>query len=146
MLVDYYKEQKTFRAPLGKSPTIFIVDNDSGGKAVFKQAKEWLKKEVTGTEQYVKLFANLYIVPIPLAQDKSEGSIEDLFSSADIAKGFNGKPFDFSNNADRTKSADKATFAYDFVAKQAASLNWTGFYPLLSNISAVLADYEASLQ
>jgi hypothetical protein len=53
-----------------------------------------------------------------------------------------GKPFDFSDDCDRTVSADKAAFAYEFVAKRADELDWTGFHPLLENLCAVLTDYD----
>ncbi|VVD63077.1 RNA-directed DNA polymerase [Pandoraea pneumonica] len=140
----YHGELAKFKSPGGKQPVIFIVDNDSGGKTVFKVVKDTLKLTITGDESFVHLFANLYIVPVPLGNAK-ERSIEDLFSQVDIAKGLNGKPFDFSSESSSTTSVGKADFAYEFVAKQAKELDWAGFHPLLANIVSAMDDYAARL-
>ncbi|MGD7191001.1 retron Ec67 family RNA-directed DNA polymerase/endonuclease [Ralstonia pseudosolanacearum] len=138
----YHGELGKFKAPRGKQPVIFIVDNDSGGKKVFSVIKEVLKKNLTGEEPFVRLFSNLYIVPIPLGGNK-ERSIEQLFSDVDIAKGLNGKSFDFSADSSSTTSVGKVDFAYEFVAKQAKNIDWKGFHPLLQNIVAAIDDYAA---
>lgn len=141
LMRTYHKEFKKFKAPQGTSPVIFIVDNDKGGKAVFSTINTLLKITVSGLEPFVHLFGNLYVVPIPV-NGKKESSIEDLFSEADIKKGLEGKPFDFSKDGSNKDSVTKAGFAYDFVAKQAKDLDWTGFHPLLKNICAALSDYD----
>jgi RNA-directed DNA polymerase len=138
----YHKELAKFKAPLGRFPVIFIVDNDSGGKAVFNTAKDICKIVISGHEPFIRLFSNLYVVPIPFGGLK-ERSIEDLFSATDLSQGLNGKPFDFSKDADSGVSVGKLGFAYDFVAKKAKDLDWTGFHPLLHNICAALSDYDA---
>lgn len=137
----YHDEIKRFKASMGKSPVIFIVDNDKGGKSVYNVVKDLFKKSITGHEPFVHVFANVYIVPVPLEGQK-ERSIEDLFSKHDLAKGLNGKPFDFTDNADRNATVGKAEFAYEFVAKQAENLNWGGFQSLLENICAAMGDYD----
>ena len=143
LIRTYHKEIPKFKTPQGEFPVIFIVDNDSGGKTVYNAIKETLKITISGHEPFVRLFANLYIVPVPLGGQK-ERSIEDLFSAADISKGLNGKPFDFSKDADDDSTAGKVSFAYDFVAKKAKELDWNGFHPLLQNICAALSDYKTS--
>lgn len=137
----YHNEIRKFKGPMGKSPVIFIVDNDKGGKSVYNIAKDLLKKSITGHEPFVHVFANMYIVPVPL-EGKKKRSIEDLFSKHDLAKGLNGKPFDFSDEADRKTTVGKAEFAYEFVAKQAENLDWEGFQSLLRNICAAMDDYD----
>ncbi|VVE46918.1 retron Ec67 family RNA-directed DNA polymerase/endonuclease [Pandoraea anhela] len=136
----YHSELSKFKAPRGKQPVIFIVDNDSGGKTVFKVVKDTLKMTIIGTESFVHLFANLYVVPVPLGEDK-ERSIEGLFAPIDLAKGLNGKPFDFSSDSSSGTSVGKADFAYEFVAKHANELDWAGFHPLLENIVGAMDDY-----
>lgn len=140
----YHGELARFKAPRGKQAVIFIVDNDSGGKTVFKVVKDALKISITGEEPFVYLFANLYIVPVPLGGAK-ERSIEGLFSPADIAKGLDGKPFDFSAESSSATSVGKADFAYEFVAKRAKELDWAGFHPLLANVVGAMDDYAARL-
>lgn len=140
LILNYHAEYAKFRAPKGKFPVIFIVDNDSGGKDVFKKVKNIAK--VSGQEPFVRLFGNLYIVPVPLS-GAPEKCIEELFSPVDVAKGMDGKAFDFSKDSSDATSIGKAGFAYDFVAKQAKDLDWSGFHPLLENICAALNDYDA---
>ncbi|WP_080406195.1 retron Ec67 family RNA-directed DNA polymerase/endonuclease [Burkholderia ubonensis] len=140
LILNYHAEYTKFRAPKGKFPVIFIVDNDSGGKAVFNKVKHIAK--VSGHEPFVRLFGNLYIVPVPLV-GAAEKSIEELFAPADLAKGMDGRSFDFSKDSSDATSIGKAGFAYDFVAKQAKDLDWSGFHPLLQNICAALNDYDA---
>lgn len=139
LIINYHAEYAKFRSPKGQFPVIFIVDNDSGGKAVFSKVKNICK--VSGHEAFVRLFGNLYIVPVPLS-GAAEKSIEELFSPADIAKGMDGKIFDFSKDGSDATSIGKVGFAYDFVAKQAKNLDWSGFHPLLQNICAALDDYD----
>jgi hypothetical protein len=98
---------------------------------------------LSGHESFVRLFGNLYIVPVPL-NGAAEKSIEELFAPADVAKGKDGKTFDFSKDGSDATSIGKAGFAHDFVAKQAEDLDWSGFHPLLQNICAALNDYDAA--
>lgn len=142
LIVNYKSEISKFRAPKGKFPVIFVVDNDSGGKDVFNRVKNIMK--ITGHEPFVHLFGNLYIVPLPLCGAEKK-SIEDLFDPSDIAKGIDGKSFDFTKDSSDATSIGKPGFAYDFVAKQAENLEWRGFRPLLQNICAVLDNYAARI-
>lgn len=139
LILNYHAEYDKFRAPKGKFPVVFVVDNDSGGRDVFKKVKHIAK--VSGQEPFVRLFGNLYIVPVPLG-GTSDKCIEQLFSSSDVAKGMDGKAFDFSNDNGDATTIGKAGFAYDFVAKHAKDLDWSGFHPLLENICAALDDYD----
>jgi hypothetical protein len=68
----YHKDLKKFKAPIGAYPVIFIVDNDDGGKAVYKIIRDTLKIIISGNEPFIHLFANLYIVPLPLSGEKKE--------------------------------------------------------------------------
>lgn len=138
----YHKDLSNFKAPRGPHPVIFIVDDDSGGQTVFSAVKESFKIMVNASAPFTRIFANLYIVPVP-SGGKKNSSIEDLFSPVDIAKGLNGKPFDFTKDADPKISVGKDGFAYQFVAKKAKELDWTGFHPLLKNICDALSDYES---
>ncbi|RKF50874.1 hypothetical protein BCY88_01495 [Paraburkholderia fungorum] len=70
---------------------------------------------------------------------------EGLFSPLDLAKGHNGKTFDFSKDADSSTSVGKAPFAFEFVAPKAKELDWTGFHPLLANIIAAFDHYKGTM-
>lgn len=137
----YHKELPKFRADIGASPVIFIVDNDSGAKPVKSAISDTSKIAYTGSEPFVRIFANCYIVPIPLAGAK-ERSIEELFSAKDTGKQVGGRTFDFTKDGDTDTTLGKASFAYEYVAKQPEIVDWTGFVPLLQNIVAAIEDYN----
>jgi RNA-directed DNA polymerase len=137
----YLADHAKFKANRGRHPVLVIVDDDSGGKTVFKTIKDTFKLDVDSAKPFTRIFSNLYVIPV-FRPDMQETSIEDLFSKVDIAKGLNGKSFDFSKDADPTTTFGKEAFAYQFVAKNADQLDWTNFKPLLKNICAALEDYE----
>lgn len=138
----YHAEISRFRAPSGDHPVIFIVDNDKGGRVVYSIVKELLKIKISGEEAFVHLFANVYVVPVPLNGQK-DSCIEDLFSKSDIDKGLNGKIFDLNGDDGGGETYGKSKFAYDFVAKVAGELDWTGFHPLLSALVGAQAHYSS---
>ena len=140
LIRSYYKELPKFKAKPSSSPVIFIVDNDSGSKPVFKAVKDTTNITITGTESFVRIFNNCYVVPIPLNGEK-ERNIENLFSPHDLAHQINGKFFDFTKDGDDQHTLGKATFAYEYVAKKSENIDWSGFHPLLLNIEAAIADY-----
>lgn len=141
LIRSYHKDISRFKAPLGSHPVLFIVDNDDGGKPVFKTIKDLLKIEIDRSQPFTRIFSNVYIIPIS-REGHNESSIEDLFAPADIARGLNGKPFNFSKNSDPKTTCGKEQFAYHFVSKNANQLDWTGFKPLLQNMCAALTDYS----
>jgi RNA-directed DNA polymerase len=139
----YHKESKKFQSPCGDKPVVFIVDNDSGATEVLKAIKDCSGKPCDRDDPFIHVFENLYVVLVPRdGLDKRD--TEGLFSPADLAKGHNGKKFDFSKDADNSISVGKAQFAFEFVALKAKELDWTGFYPLLANISAAFDHYKGT--
>ncbi|WP_454901624.1 retron Ec67 family RNA-directed DNA polymerase/endonuclease [Variovorax gossypii] len=144
MIIAYKSELPKFRASPGHHPVIFIVDNDVAGKKVFSVAKENSHPKlthVTGDEPFVRVFANLYLVPIPKGK-KPETSIEDLFHEKDIPTSIDGKKLVFSNDND-SSLAGKADFAFKYVDQNADSIDWTGFHPLLKNICAAIDHHKS---
>lgn len=137
----YHKELPKFKAPAGTSPVIFVVDNDSGAKPVVSTIKDVTGIAIKGTEPFVRIFGNCYVVPIPL-NGKKERSIEDLFSPTDLGSQIDGKSFDFTKDGDSDETLGKATFAYEYVAKNSKNMDWSGFHPLLLNIEAAIKDYS----
>lgn len=142
LMRSYHKELRRFKVPPGNFPVIFIVDNDSGSRPVYKFIKDSLKIDVTGSEPFVNLFTNCYMVQVPL-HGKKESSIEDLFSPSDTGQLLEGKPFDFTKDGDDEFSWGKAKFAYEYVAQQSKSMDWTGFHQMLLNIEAAISHYAS---
>lgn len=138
----YYKESKKFQSPRGNEPVIFVVDNDSGANEILKAIKDCASKPCDRDDAFIHVFENLYVVLVPRNGPETRDT-EGLFSPLDLEKGLNGKKFDFSKDADKSTTVGKAPFAYEFVAPRAKELDWTGFHPLLANISAAFAHYQS---
>lgn len=141
LLKSYWAEYAKFKSKPGKNPVLFIIDNDSGGKAFYKTVTNTLKITIDTSQPFTRLFANVYVIPIS-APGKAESAIEDLFDQSDIKKGLDGRSFDFSKDADPTKTYGKEAFAYRFVAQKSSQLNWGGFTPLLQAVCDSLTDYS----
>ncbi|WP_347555633.1 retron Ec67 family RNA-directed DNA polymerase/endonuclease [Robbsia sp. KACC 23696] len=140
----YSEEAIKYQAPRGKNPVLFVVDNDSGKDTVISTIGSSLSKKVDRDSPFTHLFANAYLLLIP-RNGKANSSIEDLYATHDVAKGLNGKAFEFSNKKNHGKTVGKAPFAYEFVAKRAAELDWSGFKPLLQNIVSSIEAYGVKI-
>jgi len=143
LLMTYYNEQKKFKGPKGSCPIIFIVDNDSGGKVVLSKMKEIAEAKKYPhpyNDDFYHVFGNTYIVPVR-SLTKKFSSIEDLFTDEDKKKTVDGKPFDFSKSADGKLTAGKASFAYDYVAKNPKDVNFSGFMPLLKILRQIVVNH-----
>lgn len=144
LLLGYKAEISRFKANPGAHPVIFIVDNDHAGKKVFSAAVQISNPKIdniSGDEKYINIHDNIYIVPIPKVK-KPHTSIEDLFFDKDVPPLINGKPLIFSNDNEKG-TAGKADFAFEHVVKNAETIDWSGFYPLLNNICEAIEHRKA---
>ena len=87
---------------------------------------------------------NLYCVLTPRHQ-KNPSKIEDFFDSKTTGTLLGEKQFTADNNFDHTKYYGKALFAEQVVAKHANTIDFSGFVPLLTNVSAVIAEHSQSI-
>lgn len=117
LLQPYKSDYAKFKEPKKPShPVIIVVDDDSGGKVVFDRIKKIYSIEIDRSQPFTRFFSNMYVVPVVIP-GQPETSIEQLFSKKDLDKGFDGKPFDFSKDANPTTSSGKEALAYRVVAK-----------------------------
>lgn len=148
-LIKYYKEDliNKFRAPSPKHPVIMLIDNDSGADAVYGAIAGILKiQKPKGQKPFIHIYENLYVVPTPLGPNSKQTSIEDFFDEATLATKLNGKSFERKDSADNQHHYGKAAFARDVVAKNAATIDFSGFQPILERIEAVIKHYSARAQ
>ena len=141
----YSDDMKKFKAPGLHHPTIVLVDNDTGGHAVGGVVSTIIKKPVTWQEPFVHVTRNLYLTATPLIGGK-ESAIEDFFSVATLNTQLSGKSFQKDPPFDATKHYGKAIFAEEVVKKNAPTIDFTGFKPVLDNLAAILADYATKQQ
>jgi hypothetical protein len=80
----------------------------------------------------------------PLLNGAQESKIEDFFEPAVLATMIAGKEFDAANNIDTATHYGKKVFAYGVVRKNARSINFDGFRPLLTNLRATIDFHTAN--
>jgi len=143
-LIKYYNSDivQKFRAPPAKFPVILLIDNDSGADSVYGAIAGILNiQKPKGKKPFIHVYENLYVVPTPFGLDGEKTSIEDFFDQATRATQLNGKSFERKNDADNQHHYGKAAFARDVISKNASTINFDGFRPILDRIEAVMKDY-----
>lgn len=139
---NYLADVETkFRAPLGAHPVIMLIDNDSGANDIYSSVSNIAKKKVTGNEPFIHVNSNLYIVPTPKNPGETTSKIEEFFDAATLDMPFEGKKFNMEKGKDTATQFGKVVFAYKIVKKNAETINFDGFIPLLKNIEAAIADH-----
>lgn len=148
-LIKYYNADlvNKFRAPSPKYPVIILIDNDSGADAIYGAIAGILRiQKPKGQKPFIHVCENLYVVPTPFGPSSKKTSIEDFFDEATLATQLNGKSFERKNDADNQHHYGKAAFARDVVAKNAATIDFGGFQPILDRIESVIKHYSARTQ
>lgn len=140
-IADYSKEQTRFKALGEKFPVIVLFDNDSAAAPILKAISEVKKMKVESAEPFVHISGNLYALATPLLGGTKTSCIEDFFDASATKTTIDGKTFDPSKTADKTKTFDKVVFAHKVVVPQAATLNFTGFNQLLTNLTLLINDH-----
>jgi RNA-directed DNA polymerase len=141
---NYKKETENFGPGLAE-PVIVVYDNDSGGGSVRNQVKQTFKVASDGSEPYIHVFKNLYAVPTPFGPSGAATEIEDLFDAATKATQMNGKSFSSAQEIDEDTQYGKRAFANDVIAANASKIDFGGFKPLLTNISAAIKAHRAAV-
>jgi len=147
-LIKHYFENFTAwrRAPTPAHPVIIVIDNDSGAKSVYATISGITKvKKPTGLEPFIHVIGNLYVVPTPPIGSKASTDIEDFFDAATLSVPLNGKKFNKKDNDSDTEYG-KAIFATTVVAKNSATIDFSGFDPLLLRIVDAIIHYYGSLK
>lgn len=137
-----HHEYKSIKAPPGAQPVIIALDDDDGVKKIRAYVKQMFGNDLDQSVGFHHLFGNVYIVLTPTPAGKTSSDMEDLFNAATHSVVVNGRTFDRSKDSDTKTSYGKATFAYEVVAKQAATIDFTGFRPMLDRFVEALNDYR----
>jgi RNA-directed DNA polymerase len=139
---NYKHETDKFRAPGLDHPFIILFDNDSGATPVINAIKDAIpgKKKFCAVP-YTHVIKNLYAVPTPPIGNKTATKIEDFFDASTLAHKLGNKTFTDQNDFDSALYYGKKDFAEEVVAKHAKTINFSGFKPLLDNITAVIREH-----
>lgn len=144
LLKSYDEDVKElFKAPVSKFPVIVLIDNDSGAHGIYQVIAGINKKpKPQGLADFIHVTSNLYVVPTPFGPNKSYTAIEDFFDKPTLETKLNGKTFSRESKLDETSEYGKAAFARDVVAKNAGTIDFSGFQAILDRVIKVLDDYE----
>lgn len=144
-LLKHYHEDVNvkFKAPAPKHPVIVLIDNDNGANSIYEAIAGITKKPPPeGFADFIHVTSNLYVVPTPLGPKKEKTSIEDFFDVKTLATQLEGKTFSKAKKIDKTTQYSKAPFALKVVAKNAETIDFTGFNIILKRIVKAIDDYE----
>jgi RNA-directed DNA polymerase len=139
----YTKITAKFRGPGLTTPVIVIYDNDDGAKSIQNTIKQVSKVRPTGAEPFVHVLKNLYAVPTPVQPSQLQSRIEDLFDAQIRSTIIDGKTFSEQNDFDTATCYGKIVFAHKVIAPNAATIDFTGFHPLLTNIVAAITHHKS---
>lgn len=143
-IADYLKLMAPFKTR-PKQPVILIVDNDKEGRDVLTVAGSRWKKDVSVPSPFYHLVSNLYIIPLP-KPGASDACIEDLFEQTWLAAQSIGvRKFTKKNEFDSATHFGKADLVGQIVRPNRATIDWSGFLPLLGAVQGAISDYETKL-
>lgn len=145
-LKEYQAEQRALQAPVKPNPTILLVDNDDGAKGVFGYLKNAMKLAASpdGSDTFYCLSKNLYVVATPSLPPAKGSAIEDFFPKYVLDTKLGGKSFNPKNEGLNLKTEyGKSHFATHVVKKNEASIDFTGFKPILDRLEAVISHHSA---
>lgn len=144
LIRSYLSEINRFIRPDNQHPFILLVDNDKGaigGGRPPDVVKKVVGKEMDRNAPFLYVSGNLYLVPTPLLDGKSESMIEDFFDEKTRSRDVDGKIFNPANKADNTKYIGKKVFAHKIIRPNAEDIDFSGFSSLLDNITLALEDF-----
>jgi RNA-directed DNA polymerase len=144
-IAAYKKETKEFTGPGLVEPVVILYDNDDGAKKIRNTIKENSNVTPTGDEPFVHVVKNLYAVPTPFGAARTPSRIEDLFDASIKATVIDGKTFNPGDGFDKDKHYSKKVFAHKVVRPKADTIDFTGFRPLLTNLTAAINKHKTSV-
>lgn len=144
LLKNYHADASTkFKAPAPKHPVIVLIDNDNGAHNIYEAIAGITKKpKPEGRADFIHVTRNLYVVPTPLGPKNAKTCIEDFFDAKTLATRLNGKTFSREKETDNENEYGKARFALNVVAKNAETIDFSKFKPILDRLVKVLDDYK----
>lgn len=144
-IIAYKVETKDFSGPGQTVPVIILYDNDDGAKSVRNTIKNVSNVMPISAEPFVHVLKNLYAVPTPRGASGELSKIEDFFDASVIATLVDGKTFNPGDGFDNAKHYSKKVFAHKVVRPNADKIDFTGFRPLLTNLTAAINKHKASV-
>ena len=140
-ITEYYKQINGFKAPGAFHPVIVLIDNDKGKSNVTSAVEKIIGKAISGSESFIHVCRNLYLVLTPIIAPAIESCIEDCFDKDTLSTIHHRKKFNPAKKIDPATEYGKVVFAHEVVRPNAAKLNFDGFKPLLDRIQTVIDEH-----
>lgn len=130
-----------------KHPVIVLIDNDDGANQIFGLLKGIFGTTISHATDlaFYYLGGPLYLVKTPIKGPDHKSCPEDFFDAAVLATKIDGKTFNPHKEHEAPGEYGKVIFAEKVVRPQAATIDFSGFDPLLARIDAVIDDYAKRL-
>jgi RNA-directed DNA polymerase len=138
-MMNFTKECAFFKAPNGLKPVIMLIDNDQGASEIYNKILQIKKlaKKPDGNDELHYIGQNLYVLPTPLNKG-NQTMIEDLFDPALLKTVLDGKTFNPNDKKMTTLEYSKNHFAKFVVKAQQATIDFSGFEPLLNSVLKIV--------
>jgi hypothetical protein len=141
---NYAKEVIRIAAPGMAKPVVIIVDHDSAAAPVVNAAKQASKNfKISLDWPYSRIIGNLYLMAIPGIAGQKSTVIEDLFPVQLRTVQVGGKTFNATKTFNPAVNYGKQVFAEKVVKPHTATIDFSGFKPLLTNLSHLISTYKA---
>jgi hypothetical protein len=147
-IINYKKNLLRYRHRPMAHPVIMLIDNDAGADEILKVARNFGAAGISlsSTAPFYRLDGNLYLVKTPeTGKVKHMTCIEELFDPVLLTTKLNGKTFDPDKKHDEPGKYGKTKFAEQVVAPQKATIDFSGFAPLLDRVVAVIDNHATAL-
>lgn len=138
LMLSYHKEIARFKAPGKHHPIVLLIDNDSGSTSIYKIVQQITGLKPNGSEPFVHVTGNLYLVATPLKPGSKASTIEDFFDADIKSTVVGGKAFDPISECDTATHYGKVVFAHKVVRMHAEKINFGEFKAILSNVVSVI--------
>jgi RNA-directed DNA polymerase len=143
-ITEYCRQITGFKAPGAIHPVIVLIDNDKGKSNVTSAVEKITGKTISGSELFIHVCRNLYVVLTPIIAPAIESCIENCFDNATLGNIHQGKKFNGAKKIDPSTEYGKVVFAHEVVRPNASKINFDGFRPLLDRIQMVIDEQARS--
>lgn len=146
----YAKQCGRYKAHPPLTPTIIVVDNDSGSQPIFQAIKD-----VTGNKYLIPhgkgmtfdksqtlyyVAQNLYVVFTPQIKG-ADSMMEDFFPKVVLHELYNGKPFEVVSKGPKGSTYSKHQFSQHIVKPNQKTIDFSRFRAILKSITLAITDY-----
>ena len=140
---EYRRAYSRLRKRPHQHPVIMLVDNDEGGKAVFKAVKDVSGVNIIIADPTISFhpFENFFLIKTPHVGQVNSSCIEHLFDKATLDTKIDGKSFDYEKDNDTSTTYGKHIFAEKVIRPNWQTVDFSNFEPILDEIKNILTNF-----